>query len=211
MDPPPLIEKTIGESTVNPDPVAFTFIPAGPYDGPIDRAGIVTVKEPLAVCPPSSLARTEVPLVRVGTRKLQLKAPPGPAVKLPPVQEVIVTPSKTKDVSWALGVNPVPATVTDEPTGPCPGVTMIPTVVPSKVPDATSVAPAGPAAVTTLDVPSALNVKSFPELAANEQEPDPEETVAVQSRWEVGPLTVTVASLDVNPEIEAVTVAPLGP
>lgn len=33
IEPPPLIEKRTEESTVNPEPVALTCVPAGPNDG----------------------------------------------------------------------------------------------------------------------------------------------------------------------------------
>ena len=108
-------------------------------------------------------------------------------------------------------MNPDPATDTAEPTGPCPGDTVIPTVVPTKVADAVSGTPAWPVAVTAFEAPVALNAKWFPELAAKEQEPAPEEAVTVQSAGEVGPLKVTVVSLEAKPDIEAVTETPLGP
>lgn len=57
------------------------------------------MKVPLAVCPLSSLARTELPLVPAGVGKVQLNAPLGLAVNVPVVHAVIGTASKTSEDS----------------------------------------------------------------------------------------------------------------
>ncbi len=60
---------------------------------------------------------------------MQVKAPVAPVVREPLVQLVIVTESNTSDDSAVDTENPVPATVTVAPIGPCPGVTVIAGVV----------------------------------------------------------------------------------
>jgi hypothetical protein len=72
---------------------------------------------------------TVVPEVPLGTLNVQLNAPVAPAVKEPLVQLAIVTESNTSDDNAVDTENPVPATVTVAPIGPCPGVTVIVGVV----------------------------------------------------------------------------------
>ena len=57
------------------------------------------MKVPLAVCPLSSQARTELPQVPAGVGKVQLNAPLGHAVNVPVVHVVIGTASKTSEDS----------------------------------------------------------------------------------------------------------------
>ncbi len=75
----------------------------------------------------------DVPLVM---ENVQLNEPVPSVVRLPLVQLVIVTESKTSDDSAVDTEKPVPATVTVAPIGPCPGVTVIRGVVTVNVPPA---------------------------------------------------------------------------
>ena len=61
----------------------------------------------------------------VGILNEQLNVPAPPTFNEPLVQPVIVTDSKTRDCSVVTGVNPVPDTVTVEPSGPDVGLTVI--------------------------------------------------------------------------------------
>ena len=87
------------------------------------------MKEPVPVCPPVSVATTLLPEVLAGTWNVQLNAPVAPVVRLPALQLEIVWESNTSEVSGVETENPVPATVTLAPWGPCPGVTEIEGVV----------------------------------------------------------------------------------
>jgi hypothetical protein len=77
---------------------------------------------------------TVVPAVPLGTLNVQLNAPVAPVVREPLVQLVIVTESNTSDDNAVDTENPVPATVTVAPIGPCAGVTVIAGVVTVNVP-----------------------------------------------------------------------------
>lgn len=111
-----------------PVPATVTTVPWGPVFGVTVMAGVVTEKVPDADCPPTSVAVTTVPLVPGGTRKVQLKAPVASVDSDPDVQLAltIVTLSKTSVgfVAWDTE-NPVPETVTDAPTGPEVGLTVM--------------------------------------------------------------------------------------
>jgi hypothetical protein len=113
------------ELTVNPEPVTVKELPTGPWSGVTVMATVVTVNEPLAVSPPLFVAVTADPEVPEGTSKVQVNDPSLSEVRDPSVQLVIVTWSKTSEASGIEGVNPVPATVTSDPTGPCSGVIVI--------------------------------------------------------------------------------------
>ena len=85
----------------------------------------MTVNDPLAVAPPTSVAITLVPEVPIGTVNVHENVP-DPSVVSPPAEQLeIAMLSKTSEASGADTENPVPATVTVAPTGPCPGVTVI--------------------------------------------------------------------------------------
>ncbi|MGC2289151.1 MAG: hypothetical protein WA688_04765 [Thermoplasmata archaeon] len=79
----------------------------------------------VAVWPPTSVAVTVVPDVRLGTLNVQLNDPVPLVVKEPLVHIVIVTPSKTRDFNFIDTENPVPETVTVAPTKPVAGLTVI--------------------------------------------------------------------------------------
>jgi hypothetical protein len=70
-------------------------------------------------------------VVPPGTRNAQLNVPVALAVSEPLVQLVlvIVTPSKLSELRAVDTENPVPDTVTVEPTGPWPGMTEMPGIV----------------------------------------------------------------------------------
>jgi len=95
------------------------------------------VNFPVAVAPPTSVAVTVVPLVPLGTANAQLNDPFPLAVNEPFVQALIFTPSKTRELSFVDTENPVPETVTVEPTGPFFGETVIAGVVTLNFPVAT--------------------------------------------------------------------------
>jgi hypothetical protein len=113
------------ESTLKPDPTTVNELPAGPCAGVTVIPTGVTVKDPLAVFPPRFVATTEVPDVPDGTLKGHVKPPELSATRLPLFKQlVIVLLSKTRPTVLSAE-NPVPVTVTDAPTGPCPGATVI--------------------------------------------------------------------------------------
>ena len=91
-------------------------------------AGVVTVNDPVAVWPPTSVAVTVVPAVPPGTAKLHEKVPETSVPREPLAQLAMVTPSRTRPTVLETE-NPVPATVTVAPCGPRPGLTVIAGVV----------------------------------------------------------------------------------
>jgi hypothetical protein len=115
--------------TVNPVPDTVTVAPTGPWIGLTMIVGVVTVKVPVAVWPPGSVAVTVVPAVPLGTLNVQLNVPVAPVVSDPTVQLVIALLSKVKDASAVETENPVPETVTVAPMGPWVGLTVIAGVV----------------------------------------------------------------------------------
>jgi hypothetical protein len=78
---------------------------------------------------------TDVPDASVETANMQVSVPVPLVVRLPLVQLVIATSSKTT-VTVLPTEKPVPATVTVAPIGPCPGVTVILGEVTTNVPPA---------------------------------------------------------------------------
>ncbi len=96
----PAVMAVVTETpTVNPVPLTSTDVPVGPWAGVRVIEGIETVNVPVAVCPPASVATTEVPLVPAGTVNVQEKSPVLSAVRLPDVQLETVTLSNTSDES----------------------------------------------------------------------------------------------------------------
>jgi len=112
-------------STEKPVPDTVTVEPTLPLVGLIVIFGVVTVNFPLAVLPPTFVAVTVVPDVPLGTLNVQLNDPVVLVVKDPFVQLVIVFESRTSDFTFIDAANPVPETVTVDPTGPCVGLTVI--------------------------------------------------------------------------------------
>ena len=131
--------------TVNPVPLTSTDVPVGPWPGVRVIAGVETVNVPVAVCPPASVATTEVPLVPAGTVSVHETSPELPAVRLPDVQCETVTLSNTSEVSGVYSEKPEPETVTLEPSGPefadrpIAGVVMVKVAAADASPVATSV------------------------------------------------------------------------
>lgn len=78
----------------------------------------------VAYWPPTSVVVTVVPEVPLGTEKVQLNVPVALVVREPVVQLVIATLSNTNATVLDTEYR-VPDTVTDEPTGPWAGVTVI--------------------------------------------------------------------------------------
>jgi len=115
--------------TEKPVPATVTVAPIGPCPGVTEIAGVVTVNDPVADWPPTSVAVTVLPAVPLGTAKVQLNAPLPSVESEPLVQLEIATPSKVSDASVDETEKPVPETVTVAPTGPCPGVTTMAGVV----------------------------------------------------------------------------------
>ena len=137
-DAPDDMEKLIVAPGVKPVPLTVTTVPLGPDRGTMNMEGTVTVKEPVAVAPPVSVAVTVEPLAPEGTEKAQLNVP-VPLIDMDPgEQEEMVTVSKTSDFSDDPMVNPVPETVTVDPSGPWLGVSVIVGVVIVKPAEATS-------------------------------------------------------------------------
>ena len=107
-----------GVETEKPEPETVTVAPIGPWPGETRSVGTVTVKLPVAVWPPESVATTDVPEVPLGTASVHEKVPLALVASDPAVQLEMPTPSKTSDASVEETENPVPATVTLAPTGP---------------------------------------------------------------------------------------------
>lgn len=120
--------------TEKPVPVTVTVAPVGPCFGLRVIFGVVTLNVAVAVDPPTSVATTELPLVPVGTEKVQLKAP-DPLVVSEPLEQgaTISTPSNVSPTGLETE-NPLPFTVTVAPTGPCFGLVEIETAVTVKDP-----------------------------------------------------------------------------
>jgi hypothetical protein len=113
-------------ATVNPVPATVTELPFGPCPGVTVIVGTVTVYVPPAELPdPTSVAETTVPDVPTGTANVHVQAP-APLVLSEPDVHAPVRIDTVSNVSVTLfaTVNPVPATVTELPFGPCPGVTV---------------------------------------------------------------------------------------
>ena len=159
---------------------------------------------------------TVVPDVPAGTLNVQLNEPVPSVVRLPLVQLAIVTESNTRDDNAVDTENPVPATVTVAPIGPCPGVTVIASVVTVKAvvavrPEPASVAWIGcdpelavgtvnvqtnpPVAVVVMVFLSPLSVPG--EQLTNVSEPPANVTVTVPDA--VNPVPVSVAELPTGP------------
>jgi len=124
----------------NPVPDTVTVEPTLPLVGFTVILGVVTVNFAVAVLPPTFVALTVVPEIPLGTLNVQLNVPAALAVNEPLVQLVIVFESKTNDFTFIDAANPVPETVTVEPTGPCVGLTVIARAVAVSV----MVTPVGP-------------------------------------------------------------------
>ena len=90
-------------------------------------AGVVTTNDPIAERPPTSVAFTVAPDVPLGTSNVHVNAPTLFVVNEPLVrlELVIGTLSNSSDAKSLESVNPVPLTITVDPAGPCPGVTVI--------------------------------------------------------------------------------------
>jgi hypothetical protein len=114
------------DDTLNPDPVTTYAAPIGPWVGVTVIAGvvIVNVAVPLSAPPSDPVAVTvygvpdavpEIVTVQLNVPVPDVVAPHALIVAPPLIVVVIVT-------AW---VNPVPATTTDAPLGPCVGVSVM--------------------------------------------------------------------------------------
>jgi hypothetical protein len=130
---PSSTREASGVETEKPEPETVTVAPIGPWPGAIEIDGVVTVNEPLADRPPTSVATTVEPEVPAGTTSVHEKLPEEPVVSEPEAQLAIITPSKLRDARAEETLNPLPVTVTEAPLGPWPGVTVIAGVVTVKV------------------------------------------------------------------------------
>jgi len=166
----------------------------------------VTVNFAVAYCPPTSVAVTVVPEVPLGTTNVQLNEPAALVVSDPLVQLEIRTLSNSRDFSVVETENPVPDTVTVDPTGPFVGVTLIVGVVTVNFP----VACWPPVSVAVTVVPE------VPLGTANEQlnvpvplvvRPPPIEQVPIDTPSKMSPAVLDTE----NPLPETVTTAPTGP
>ena len=189
-----------------PVPATVTVAPIGPCPGVTVIAGVVTVKAPVASCPPKSVAVTVVPDVPEGTLNTQLNAPVAPVVSEPLVQLEMVTPSKTSDASAVDTEKPVPDTVTVAPSGPCPGVTVIDGVVSVNVPVA-SWPPTSVAVTVVPEVPlGTLKVQLKAPVPLDVSEPVVQLEIVIPSK------TRDARAVETEKPVPAtVTVAPIGP
>jgi len=164
------------------------------------------VKEPVAVCPPASVATTVVPEVPAGTWNWQLNAPVALVVRLPVLQLEIVWESNTSEASGVETENPVPLTVTLAPWGPCAGVTDIDGVV--TVNGVVALWP--PASVARTVVPEVPEGTEKPQVKAPAapvvSEPELHEWIATESKTKDWMGVETE-----NPVPLTLTDAPIGP
>ena len=188
----------------NPVPVIVTVAPGAPWLALRAIAGTVTVNEPTADCPPTSVAVTVVPEVCAGTLTVQPKVPPAPVANEPAAQLETVTPSKTSRTGLRTE-KPVPDTVTVAPTGPWAGLTVIRGVVTVNL-----AVPCWPPASVTATV-----VEEVPLGTLNEHTNSPRLEVvsepAVQAET-FTPSNTRPTGLDTeNPAPASTTAAPIGP
>ncbi|MFZ0942923.1 MAG: hypothetical protein WAN54_03395 [Syntrophobacteraceae bacterium] len=165
----------------------------------------MTVYDPVAVWPPTSVAVTVVPVVPVGTFNVQLNTPVEPAVKEPPVQLAIVTPSKTSPTALDAE-KPVPDTAAVAPTGPWVGLlTVIAGVVSANV--AVAVWPPTSPAVTVAPAVSlgTWNVQLNAPVALVVREPPVQVAMLTPSKSSPAVLNTE------KPVPDTVTIAPTGP
>ena len=195
-----------GVETENPLPATVTVAPMGPCEGVTVIATVVTVNAPIALWPPTSVAVTVVPDVPPGTLNEQLNAPVAPVVRDPDEQLATVTPSNTREASGLDTEKPVPATVTAEPVGPWPGVTVIAGTVTLNEPSATR-PPESVAETVVPDVPLGT-AKVQLQAPVGLVDSDPLEQVEIATPSKTSDETVVDPE---NPVPETVTVAPIGP
>lgn len=164
------------------------------------------MNEPDAVCPPTSVAMTDVPEVPPGTANVQ-ENPPAEFATSEPVEHVdTAIPSKSNDASAVDTENPEPDTVTVAPTGPCPGVTEITGVVTVNVPLA-DFPPASVAVTVEPEVsPGTLNVHEKVPVAPAVNDPDEQLSIATESNTKEASAVETE-----KPVPDTVTAAPTGP
>ncbi len=203
----------------NPDQVAVTVTPVGPYEGFSVR--LVTVAVNVAVA---------VSLAGDPTAVTVLEVPPLPNVKpLPvlgvnvhvpppePAGETVMVHSRTKvgpstAMEVSVDANPDAVAVTVTPVGPDDGLSVRLATVPVNVAIAASLAEF-PVAVTTVALPPLLKANPVPELATNVHVPviAPELAAHVARLASPGSDTNTELSVDANPVPVTVTVTPVGP
>lgn len=159
---------------------------------------------PSATWPPASVAVTVVPEVPLGTLKVQLKVPVIPVDNDPVLQLEIVTPSKTRATVLSTE-NPVPETVTVDPTAPELALRVIFGVVTVNVP----VAFAPPTSVATTVVPE------VPLGTLNVQANNPKLSVVNDPALQLEIVTPSKTSPTLldreKPAPATATIAPIGP
>jgi hypothetical protein len=192
--------------TENPVPETVTVAPTGPWVGLTTMSGMVTMKAPVPIWPPVSVAVTAVPEVPLGTLNVQEKLPPTPAVSEPLVQLEIVLASNINELSTVDTEKPVPATVTVAPMGPWPGVTVIAGIVTVNTP--VGLWPPTSVAVTVVpDVPlGTRNVHEKLPVGPVVNEPLVQLEIVTESNTNDARRAETE-----NPVPDTITVAPIGP
>jgi len=172
----------------------------GPPAGVTVISGVVTVNGLVAATPPTSVAKTVVPDVPLGTGNVQLNDPGGvpTVVNEPLVQLVIGFASKARDVGVVDTEKPVPATVTVAPMGPWPGVTVIVGVVTVNIavamyePPSVAMNVYGPAGVVAGILNVQLNAPPGVWVVPAQAVPEPHDTVTIEPAQPV-PLKVVDA------------------
>jgi hypothetical protein len=146
-------------------------------------------------------------VVPLGTRNVHENAPVLFVVRLPCTQLPTGWPPNEKDSKAVETENPVPETVTLDPTGPCIGEATIDASVSVNSAVALSKFPSAPVAVTVYGLAEAV-----PVIVTEQLKPPVADTVCPQLPMLALPLIVVVTTTPgVNPVPVTVTVAPLGP
>ena len=183
------VNVTDGVVTVN-EAVALSKLPSDPVAVTVYAAGVLDV---------IATVQLNVPVLLVSPQLVVDSVPP---LEIDSVTEIVVPP--------AVGVNPVPLTVTVVPLGPWLGVSVIAGTVPVNV--AVAVSPVvAPVAVTVFAVPLLLKKKSPKVLAVKVQSENDPELTGQMARIDVPTVIVTDVSPEAKPLPDAVTVVPAGP
>lgn len=118
---PPNVNVPIVMLGVKPEPATVTEVPAGPPVGVRIIAGLVTVNEADAVSVPPSepVATTMYAPTGLGDGTIKVHANVPVELVVCEVQVLDgVLPPKVKMLIATFGVNPLPLTATESPTGP---------------------------------------------------------------------------------------------
>jgi hypothetical protein len=129
---------------------------------------------------------TKVPVVPAGTAMEQVNVPDTDEVSEPELQAVTATASNSREATGEETENPLPETVTGDPTGPCPGVTVRVGEVTVKLPVAErSSMPNAVTMVPTVPLGTAKEHENAPELFAVREPEEQLVTVTLSKTSEV--------------------------